>query len=148
FPTRRSSELETARVVRHSVECHRQGRPSDAAPPVLLGETPLGRHGLGPAAQKLAVVHVLEGGSGVEDAQADVARSVTHTEDPAVAGQEYVLVAAAVPQLEPGLQVVVVVAWALEVGTHGHTHGSVVTLADPHGHREPGGVSVCGHDQR
>ena len=74
-----------------------------------------------------------EGVGGVQQAEAHVAGAVAHAEDPAVAGQQPV----AVPEIQPRLQVVVVVPGAGVVGAHRDAERPVVPLAQPHRHRQP-----------
>lgn len=52
------------------------------------------------------------------------------------------------PQLEPGLEVVVVGARARVVGADGHAHRAVVALLAAHREGEAAGVAVCGDDER
>ena len=95
-------------------------------------------HARQPLAQQGVIVGVPERGAGVQQPQPDVGRPVAHAEDPAVPRQQPV----AVPQVEPGLQVVVVVPRAGVVGPHRDAERPVVPLAQPHGHRQAGGVAV------
>ena len=85
---------------------------------------------------------MLEGRRGVEDAEADVDGAVADAEDPAVAGQQVALARLAVPQLQPRLEPVVVVARARVVGADGDAHRAVVALLQAHREAEPGGVAV------
>ena len=81
--------------------------------------------------------------------EADVGGAVADAEDPAVAGQQHLLAAVVGgPQLEPGLEVVVVVARARVVGAHGHAHRAVLALLAAHRQGQPRGVAVRGDDQR
>ena len=75
--------------------------------------------------------------------------AVADAEDPAVAGQQPVAGRRSlVPQLQPGLQLVVVVARARVVGADGDAHRPVVALLQAHRQRQPAGVAVGGDDQR
>ncbi len=129
--------------MRLAVEGHRQRGAPDGGRHVLLDVAPLGRHALHPALEQVAVVHALEGLAGVQQPQAHVGGAVADTEDPPVAGQQGV----AVPQLQPGLQVVVVVAGALEVRPHRDAHRAVLALVQPHRQGDAGGVAVGGDHQ-
>ena len=107
-----ADQQQPAGVVRLAVEAHRQRGAADRADHGLVAVSPTPRAWC--ASQRLQhvlVVDVAEGRGGVEDAEADVGGAVADAEDPAVAGQQHPLAGlVAVPQLEPGLQVVVVVA--------------------------------------
>ena len=107
-------------------------------PDLVLGrEAPVGRHRGHPALEQLLVVDVAEGAGAAEDAEADVARAVADAEHPAVAGQQGGLPGRAVPQLEPGLEEVVVGARGRVVGPHRDPERTVVTLDEAHGQAEP-----------
>ena len=127
--------------MRGPVEAHRQRRASHRLGAVLLGVAPLGRHRLQPAPQQGVVVGVAERGARVQQAQADVGRPVAHPEDPAVPGQQPV----AVPQVEPGFQVVIVMPRAPVIRPDRDAERAVVALAQAHRHRQPRRVAVRGH---
>ena len=129
--------------MRGAVEAHRQRGAADRLGPVLLGEAPLGRHRGQPPAQQVAVVDLAEARRGVEQAEPDVGGAVAHAEDPAVAGQQRV----AVPQVEPGLEVVVVMPGRGVIGADRDPERPVVALVQAHSDRQPGGVAVGGDDQ-
>ena len=128
-----------------AVEAHRQCRAADRADLSLVVEPPLGRHRRDPPLEQVAVVDLAELSRRVERAQADVARAVTDAEDPAIARQQDVLALVVLaPQLHPGLEPVVLMAWAGEVRANGHAHRPVVTLGQAEGGGEPAGVAVSG----
>ena len=134
--------------MRRAVEPHRQRAAADRAGGLLLDEPPLARHAGGPAAQQVAVVDVAEGLARIENAEPDVARPVADAEHPAVAGQQPPLLRRPIPQFEPRLEPVVVVARAAVVAADGDTHGPVLALAQPEGEGEPAGVAVGADDDR
>ena len=67
-----------------------------------------------------------------------VAGAVAHAEDPAVARQQPL----PVPQVQPRLEVVVVVPRARVVGADGDAERPVVALAQPHRQRQPGRIPI------
>ena len=91
---------------------------------------------------------MLERRRGVEDAEPDVGGAVADAEDPAVAGKQRALTGLAVPELEPRLQPVVVVARARVVGADRNAERPVVALLQPHRKAEPGRVAVGGDHDR
>ena len=114
---------------------------------VLLGEPPLLGQRLAPGAQHGAVVRA-RGVRLVQDPQPDVGRPVAHAEHPAVAGEQPVLGAGAVPELEVGLEEVVVAAGTGVVAADRDPQRPVVALADPAGERGPRPDAVARDDQR
>ncbi|SBT63136.1 geranylgeranyl reductase family [Micromonospora sediminicola] len=93
------------------------------------------------------VVRLAERGGGVEHAQADVHPAVAEAEDPAVAGQQRVV--ALGPQLQPGLQVVVVVLGGRAVvAADRDADRPVLPLGQPEREREAAGDPVGGDHQR
>ncbi|CAK7281866.1 hypothetical protein SGPA1_12659 [Streptomyces misionensis JCM 4497] len=143
-----ADEQQAAGVVGLAVEGHGQGGAADRAGHVLRRVAPVLGHGGAPGLEDLAPVQLLERGGGVEHAEADVGGAVAHAEDPAVAGQQPVLGAAPVPQFQPGLQVVVVVAGRGEVRAHRDAHRAVLAPVQAHREGQPGGVAVGGDDER
>src|SRR5206468_7868587 len=83
-----------------------------------------------------------------QHAEAGVHRAVAHAEDPAVAGQQRRLVRFAVPQLEPGLEVVVVRLRAGVVTPDGDTERPLVVAVHAEVLRELAGHALAGEDER